>query len=305
MATIFSGMTRNWLVMLLIGLLLGSVVTVVYAYSGLSGLVSEQGVNELFSGLDSEVKKIEEKLDRNYIDVNGSLIEFLDGWFNNINTTISGLNTSVFIGNLVYNITNINKNVQNIFSYTKNINKTVNRIKNDIDIMVIDLNDIDTVINNVLVVKVNEVYNFITIDVFQLLQSISVEITNIQSTLNSIYVSITQINFLVQKRVIVETIPRSEYSTQYHHEFYVQVSVQGDGAAAESGISSIGILDASGAYNVIATEYPGLYIVSVDLVSGTPPGQYVIVINAYAVVTLPDDTTRTYNGTTIETLYVY
>lgn len=308
MATIFSSVARNWLVMLLIGLLLGSVVTAAYAYSGLSGLVGEQSVKDLFSGLDVEIKRIEEKLDANLIDVNGSLIDYLDNWFKNINKTISSLNltlTTKTINNINNSITNINNNILVLINKINNINNNIQNITNNIDLIFNTLNDIDIQVNNVLLVKINEIYTFITVDIYQSIQSISVAITSIQNTLNNIYIDIRQINFLVQKRVIIETIPRSEYSTQYHHEFYVQLSVQGDGAVPESGIYSIGVLDAVGTYSIIETSYPGLYIVSVDLVPETPPGQYVMVINGYAVVTLPDGSTRTYNGTTIETLYVY
>ncbi len=345
MATILAGISRNWIVFFLIGLLLGSIVTAAYAYSDLSGLVSEQTVEDLFGSLDGELKKIEEKLDTNLIDLEGTyiakfneltktvdgiksevdrierkldvnginesmdMLNYLDGWFRNLNKSIHSINATVV---LVHQIKIINNNIQHILNNITLIHNTLNNLTvnintviNNIDIMINSLTFIQNEIVNVLEVQINEIYTFITVDIYQSLQSISVQITNIQNTLNSIYVSITQINFLVQKRVIIETIPRSEYSGPYHHEFFVQVSVQGDGSVPESGIIGILVYNAEASYTVTPTGIPGLFIVSIDLPNTTPTGQYVVVIDAYSTITLPDGSTRTYNGTTIESLYVY
>ncbi len=344
MANALAGLTRNWLVLFLVGLLLGSVVTAAFAYSGFSGLVSEQDVRGLFNSLSNKVDEIEQKLDKNSIDVNGAfitafnslgktvtdmksevdkiehkldvnginesgyLLSFLNSWFKELNKSISSINATTIVKNfntINNNINNIKKNILVINNNVKNINNNIKNIQNNLTLVFNSTKNIEYNILNVVEVQLTDIYTFITVDIYQSIQSLSIQITNIQNTLNEIYVSITQINFLVQKRVITETVPRSESTNPYHHEFFVQISVQGDGAVPESGITSVTIFNATGTYSVMETGLPGLYILSIERPSSTPTGQYVVVINTYAVITLPDGSTRMYNGTKIETIYVF
>jgi len=107
------------------------------------------------------------------------------------------------------NIQHIINNITLIHNTLYNLTVNINTVINNIDIMINSLTFIQNEIVNVLEVQINGIYIFMMVDNYQSIESISVQITNIQNTLNNIYVSITQINFLVQKRVIIETIPRS------------------------------------------------------------------------------------------------
>ena len=286
----------------------------------LPGFIKDAGGSHDSIGRD--VKEIIDMLNKNGINMSTTLPNLL---FNKLDQILNAINS--------LNVTNVTKNINNVNNFIRNINNVVNNVNsktNNIFNLSININQTTVNINNLLILisqqvdliytQTTDIYVFITEQMYTVITNIYdivVVINNVLGDVYNIVISIQQqvnniidmlvvIDYKTQKEVIIQPEYISETPDPLTRQFYVVVSLEGEGGLESTSLTRIFVLGVPDATVVVLeTGEPGIFIVTVTLPEGVSSGTYLVVFESEIVLTLPDGSTEVFVGRKAVTIYVW
>jgi len=286
-------------------------------------------LKEILAAINNEVNQIEKKLDTNGIDVNGTFSTNLFNQLNQIMVMLRNLNVTTInqnITNVNQTINNVYNTVNNIYNVVNNINNTVVNNYNFIQNIYQTVNNIDVTINqiyDILVLNIVEQLTFVNVTVYniysltiniydilvviqQVLGDVYTIVVNIQNDITQIINTLTIINIKTQKEVIIDVEHISDTPDPLVREYYVMVSLEGEGGLESTSLTNVLVLNVTDANIFIQeTNVPGLYRIIIFMPETTPPGTYILVIESEIVLTFPDGSQEVFRGREITTFLVW